>query len=278
MRVFTRKHSLPLEVLEYHPKLPNDQPPLLFLHGANMTAWCWEAFFLPYFTGLGYTCYAVSLRGHGRSHGKSHMGIASIEDYVDDVSDAIDRMETAPILIGHSLGALIIMRYLEKNPLRAAVLLAPIPLGGTVPSVLNLAWTNPFLFAQLNLLQLAGKSLLPTSYWRELLFSSDVDPEIMNQFCAELQNESPRALLDAAWYGLPTINNPFQSKMLMIGAEKDVFFTPRQVKQTAEAFGSDYHQIDQAGHILMLERNWQECADYLSVWIQEASAQVDCAA
>lgn len=267
MRFHTKKHGLQLEVIEYHPAHPNNQSPLIFLHGANMSAWCWEAYFLPHFASLGYTCYALSLRGHGRSHGVSHLATASIDDYVEDLRDLITHLAIQPILIGHSMGSLVILKYLELQRATSAVLLAPVPLGGTIPSMLNLVWHNPFLLAQLNLLQLAGKSMLSMDAWNELIFSRPPEPAVLQRFCSELQHESPRALIDAAWLGLPTQKNPHQTKILMVGAGDDVFFNPRQVQDTAKAYNADFHLAEHVGHNLMLEQNWQDCANHIHKWL-----------
>ncbi|MBC7517162.1 MAG: alpha/beta hydrolase [Alkalinema sp. FL-bin-369] len=47
--------------------------PIFFVHGAWHAAWCRENF-LPYFANHGYAAYAVSLRGHGTSEGRSTFG------------------------------------------------------------------------------------------------------------------------------------------------------------------------------------------------------------
>lgn len=268
MRVRTRKHGLELDVIEHHPSFPTDKQPLLFLHGAYMSAWCWEAFFLPYFAAQGHPCYALSLRGHGNSEGKSHLNTSGIDDYVEDLQDLVDHLDIHPVLIGHSMGSLIIQKYLEKRPAAPAILLAPVPLGGILPSALQLAYNNPWLLAQLNFLQMAGKSLLPFDYWRDMFFSSLIDEPVMRKFCNQLQMESPRALLDAAWMGLPGRRNPHQVPMLMIGARDDTFFTPEQIQRTAEAYQADYIVIEDAGHNLMLENNWQDCAQGITNWIE----------
>ena len=36
---------------------------IVFAHGAYQGAWCWKEFFMPYFSRIGYDCYALSLRG-----------------------------------------------------------------------------------------------------------------------------------------------------------------------------------------------------------------------
>lgn len=38
-------------------------PPLVFVHGSYHAAWCWAEHWLPFFSGFGYDCYALSLLG-----------------------------------------------------------------------------------------------------------------------------------------------------------------------------------------------------------------------
>ena len=68
----------------------NPGPPLLFVHGAYLAAWCWAEYFLPWFARAGYEAHAVSLRGHGASAGREMLDLAGIEDYVSDVIAAAE--------------------------------------------------------------------------------------------------------------------------------------------------------------------------------------------
>ncbi len=80
-----------LDVIERHPKKITRKP-LLFIHGANMSAWCWDEYFMPFFTNLGHPTYAINLRGHGKSGGSAMLATNSIADYVHDLQRVIDRI------------------------------------------------------------------------------------------------------------------------------------------------------------------------------------------
>ena len=77
--------------------------PLLFVHGANHAAWCWDEHFLDFFANKGYRALAVNLRGHGRSPASKPLRKCSVAGYVDDVASAADTLDTPPVIIGHSL-------------------------------------------------------------------------------------------------------------------------------------------------------------------------------
>jgi pimeloyl-ACP methyl ester carboxylesterase len=119
--------------LELISKYPPDRPystPLLFIHGALHGAWCWDVHFLDYFAQHGFAAHAVSLRGHGNSEGREKLRWTRISDYVADVAQVVQQLPRPPILIGHSMGAFIIQKYLEGHAAPAAVLLSsPSPAG-----------------------------------------------------------------------------------------------------------------------------------------------------
>ena len=121
-----------LEVIKKTPPEITHPNPILFIHGMWHAAWCWAEYFLPYFSQHGYAAYAISIRGHGSSEGKKKLRWSSLDDYISDVSHVINQMEEPPIPVGHSMGGMIIQKYLEKNKTPAAVLLASTPPKGVL--------------------------------------------------------------------------------------------------------------------------------------------------
>src|ERR1700761_8827579 len=104
-------------VSEIHPI------PLLFVHGAWHAAWCWDEHFLSFFADRNYRALAVSLRGHGNSP-TTRLRTCSVADYVEDVNVVADSLPSRPVVIGHSLGGLVVQKYLESHDAPAGVLMA----------------------------------------------------------------------------------------------------------------------------------------------------------
>ena len=105
-----------LELISKHPHAQEHPTPLLFVHGAWHGAWCWADHFLPYFAAHGYAAHALSLRGHGGSHGHARLRWTRLSEYVADVAQTIERLPSPPILIGHSMGAAVVQHYLAAQP------------------------------------------------------------------------------------------------------------------------------------------------------------------
>ena len=132
-----------LEVIKETPSEVAHPNPILFIHGMWHAAWCWTEYFLPYFSQHGYITYALSLRGHGSSEGNKNLRWSSLDDYLTDVTQVIRQMEKPPILVGHSMGGMIIQKYLEKNKTPAAVLLASTPPKGVLATTARIFFRHP---------------------------------------------------------------------------------------------------------------------------------------
>ena len=131
-----------LELLEYVPKESSNLPPLLFVHGGFHGAWCWEKNFLPYFFSKGFSCYALSLRGHGGSEGNEKLHSFSLNDYMEDVLDVMGRLKEKPVLIGHSMGGLAVQKLIEMNKGVAGICIDPAPPKGIF--ILKWSWKRVF--------------------------------------------------------------------------------------------------------------------------------------
>ncbi|MBI2960558.1 MAG: alpha/beta fold hydrolase, partial [Betaproteobacteria bacterium] len=182
-----------LELLHCGPAA-SAYPPLLFVHGAFAGAWCWSEHFMPYFAQAGFRCYAVSLRGHGASHGREGLALHSVANYADDLEEVIAHIGAAPVVIGHSMGGFVAQKYLERAALPGAVLLASVPPQGLLNASLNLALLRPKLFSELNGLISEGRASLEAM--RESLFAGPVALDRLTLYYRLMQPESPRAIWD----------------------------------------------------------------------------------
>lgn len=176
-----------LEIISREPIEKRFETPLLFVHGTGHGAWCWDENFLPFFAEKGFSSHAVSLRGHGASDGREKLKWTSVSHYVADVFQAASRLPEKPVVIGHSLGGLVVAKYLEKHVAPAGILFAPSPSEGMFWSGLKLQLQNPLLFAKVALKQDYAVMFATPERAKKFLFSADADDKQVARYAARLK-------------------------------------------------------------------------------------------
>jgi len=238
------------EVLSAVPDEPTGKPPLLFVHGVAHAAWCWQENWLPAAAEQGWPSYAVSLRGHGGSAGGRHLRRTLMRDYVHDVLQTITELPEPPVLVGHSMGALVAQLVADRYPLRGLVLLTPAPLHSAVGDLLEIARDRPADA----LGAVVGKTL---SMEPELLFEG-LDPQTARRYSDRTQTESPLVQWELL---LPRKVGPVRCPVLVVGTPSDRLVRPADVQRTAEQYGVEPVWFPGMGHDVMLDAGWENVLD-----------------
>ena len=261
-----------LDVISHHPTTTTKSTPLLFVHGSFTDARFWEVHFLPYFARQGFEAHAVSLRGHGQSEGHELLHTWRLSDYVEDVARTVATFDSPPILVGHSMGGMIVQKYLEHRADEVAglVLMASVPPQGLLPTNFHMAMNYPMLFQQMITFSLIGTEHSSLAMMRRLMFSDQVPVEKMREYSSFMQNESHMVAMDMLWFDpLRLYPENVTTPVLVMGAEKDVLVPPSIVADTSRFYQTQGHTVANMGHAMMLEPNWHEAADHMLNWILE---------
>ena len=262
----------PLEIVTRRPVGIRRRTPLLFVHGAYTAAWCWDEHFLPHFADAGYEATALSLSGHGVSPGREYLDLLSLDDYVRDVLEVMDGFDTPPVLIGHSMGGMVVQKCLETRQVPGAVLMASVPPQGLWASAVGLARRKPDLMSELNSLLSGGSTSLDAL--REALFAQPVSMERLQQMARRVQPESARVIWDMTLFNLPQPSRMHRAPLLVLGAELDPIIPPSLTEMTARALGVEAELIPGMGHGMMLEADWRSVAQRVLDWLPEVCHQV----
>ncbi|MCL4267444.1 MAG: alpha/beta fold hydrolase [Anaerolineae bacterium] len=255
-----------LELISRQPETVQHQTPLLFVHGAWHGAWCWDEFFLPYFAEKGWAVHALSLRGHGNSPGREKIRWHSVAGYVADVAEVAQSLPARPVVIGHSMGGLVVQKYLETYHAPAGVLLAAVPPRGVIGTTLRLGRNHPGVLLKTNLTLSLQPVIGTQALAREMFFSEEMPEEEVARYYSLLQNESFRAFNDMLWLNLPKPKK-VKAPLLVLGGTRDTIFTVDEVKSTAVAYHTEAVFFDMA-HDMMLEAGWQAVADHIISWLR----------
>ena len=257
-----------LEVIAKQPKGRARPTPLLFIHGVFSCARIWEPFFLPFFADHGYASYAVSLRGHGGSEGRDRLWLTRLRDYVRDVEQVTAQIERPPVLIGTSMGGVVVQHYMQRNLVSAAILMGSGPPHGMIPSMMWMATTNPLLVRDMTLLSMFGPGVVTVDIARRALFRSDTPAAYIRRYLPPAQPESALVMLDVLAFDLPPSRHNSDIPVMVVGAEKDAFIPLSATRETARSFGVEPEIIPQMAHAMMLDEDWEIVTTRILEWLE----------
>jgi pimeloyl-ACP methyl ester carboxylesterase len=227
---------------------------IVFVHGMCHGAWCWEEHFIPYFEKLGYTCVAFDLPGH-KVQGSTRRISYSLDDYVQELHRVVANMEAPPIIIGHSMGGMILQRFLKTGSCKKVILMSSVPPAGVLRASLRALFRYPGLIPYLLQLNLLGGF----KKYPELMFNET------SRFVPFMCAESFIAYLGLFIPVFHKISIP----MLVIGGSRDGLISVKEFQQTAKSYGAKLEIIEDGSHDLMLDKDYTKAADVIHQWINK---------
>lgn len=255
-----------LEVIARGCRTESHPRPLLFVHGSWHAAWCWDEHFLGFFAGRGYRAVALSLRNHGNSF-KTNPRTCSVADWVSDVASVADGLPAEPVVIGHSMGGLVVQKYLEKRSAPAGVLLASMPPTGAARALVRIMRRHPLRSARAMIRGTSLGALNTPRAARENFYSTSASESDVERYTALLNEEFlGRQTLDLTVLSLPKPER-VTTPLLVLGAECDACFSLAETRRTAHAYGTEADFFPGMGHNMMLEPGWQAVAERIDGWL-----------
>ncbi|HYD72696.1 MAG TPA: alpha/beta fold hydrolase, partial [Candidatus Binatia bacterium] len=110
--------------------------PVVFVHGAFCGGWAFDAFREP-FEAAGFETHAPNLPFHERGADLEQLAQTGLKDYAQSVSHYVRGLRAPPVLVGHSLGGLVVQLAAIHAPVAGLVLLAPSAPWGVPPTTLD---------------------------------------------------------------------------------------------------------------------------------------------
>ncbi len=221
-------------------------PPILFVHGAFHGAWCY-GLWIRELDRMQWPAAAIDIRGHGDVLPDEVFLDEGAEAFADDIVKAIAAMPLPPILVGHSLGGLLVGIAASCVQVAGLVLLAPSPpnqLAGAkvipgVPEGAAIAVPDP-------------ERTVPWFFPRWKL--EDIRPVL-----DRLTPESPVALNDRLQLRVGVEREKIDAPALCIAAGLDDpdLHPEGQDEAIAAFYGADYLHLPNASHCFMVDPDWQ---------------------
>ena len=228
-------------------------PPLVFLHGIGGAARAWrgqiEAF------GDRYHAIAWDMPGYGASAPLASVSIARLADALQDFLQQVGAVK--PILVGHSIGGMIVQQWLVKHPqaARAVVLAQTSPAFGKPDG----DWQKSFIAARLGPLD-RGETMgsLAPGLVKELV-GDDPDARGM-ELARDCMADVPEATYRATMLALigfdqrSTLGDITVPTLLLSGSKDNNAPASMMAKMASYIPGSKYVELEGVAHLANLER------------------------
>jgi pimeloyl-ACP methyl ester carboxylesterase len=242
------------------------RPPLLFVHGSFCGAWVWNEHALPYFAQAGWHGAAVSLTGHGSSGGHQRLHSLGLADYVANIAAAIRILKRPPIVIGHSMGGLLVQLFARDHVLPGMVLMGSVPPSGLSAPYQHMLLHHRDMLMQIFIMQTAGPRWVNRRLVYQTLFSKATPDDRATALLGRFQRESQRAAIESL---TPQLFKPPSQlpPTLVVGGELDCFISKDQLRATADFWQADLEITPGGPHLQMLDATWEMPLSQVKAWL-----------
>lgn len=233
------------------------RPIMVMIHGAFAGGWCFDVF-RETFSAQGWTCHTPDLIGHGGRRGaKDGLRGVGLADYRAELAAFIRALPAPPLLLGHSMGAVLAQQLAAEGLAQGLVLVSPAPRAGILPT------SKAEKAAAQGLMSLGA-------FWQEAIHPNfeiathdslnKIPPAQQRALFDRFGPESGRALFELFFWMLdPAAASAVdvaavRCPVLCLGGSDDRVFSTATLQATAAPYvGATIRELSGHGHMLPLE-------------------------
>jgi pimeloyl-ACP methyl ester carboxylesterase len=247
---------------------------MIMIHGMWGGPWVWENY-RQKFEADGYYCNAITLPFHGMNSGEipnRDLGTTSLLDYAMMIEDETRKLDSKPVMIGHSMGGLLAQMLGARGLAKALVLISPAAPAGILsvtPSVIRSF----------------GNILSSWGFWRkpvrqtfaEAVYSTLhlLPPKEQDQVYNRFVDESGRTVFEMGFWmldrrGASRVDTSKVNCPVLLLAGKEDRMTPLSVvRKVARKYRRvvTYQEYDHHAHWMLGEPGWEEVAGFILNWL-----------
>jgi pimeloyl-ACP methyl ester carboxylesterase len=259
--------------------MPGTLPKLIvFITGAFFGHNCWDEWQL-YFEGKGYTTMvpplpykdftAEELRNRNPDVDIATTRLAALTDFFAAI---IADLPEQPILIGHSLGGLVVQLLLHRGIGAAGVAIHPFPSFG--PGTFNLSFIKQWWQALGFFTGTGASYLIPFTTWCRSVANGLSCEQQKESYYAYAIPESKHAIRDALTCRAKIDPQTPHAPLLLTSGSQDLLIPSSLGYQTYKKyktanFITHYKEFEGHNHLVFGENFWLEEAVFIFFWLRE---------
>jgi pimeloyl-ACP methyl ester carboxylesterase len=224
---------------------------LYFVHGLNGSAQNWVGF-IRYFIKQGFQCEAIQL-GQGLDLKKTHL-----IDYVEKVQSYVSKDD---VVIGHSMGGLIMQKVAEQTLIKAGIGICSAPPAGIIMN--GITWWRQFRYIPYVLFGIPFK---PSFSLVKDIFLTDMNNQMQQKIYQKLQKQSAHVTFEVMKQKITVNEKRISCPLYFIGKINDATIPIEVTKKIATKYDAPYDLI-KGNHYIY--HNWHETADLVLSFLKK---------
>jgi pimeloyl-ACP methyl ester carboxylesterase len=252
--------------------------PVVFVHGMYMTPLCWENW-LAYFKVKGWPCSAPAWPGRERSvqslrqaHPDPELGKLTLSAVVDHYARLLEAMPEKPILIGHSMGGLVVQLLLQRGLAAGGIAIDSAPPQGVFSPKWSFLKAN---FPHINPFKNQSQPILMTFERFQYAFVNGMDTKdqraAYERYVVPESRRVPRESLGR------TARIDFQklhAPLLFIAGSQDNIIPPSLNRANFKRYAlnssiTDIQVFPGRNHFIIGQSSWEEIAGFILTWLKK---------
>ncbi len=249
---------------------------IVFVHGMFENPKAWNGW-KKYFEEQGYACHAPAYPYHEgepsylREHIDPRLGTLTLKEVIKTFSDFVETLSQKPILIGHSMGGLIVQKLVAAGKAAAGVCINSVApkgifvfAGTSIKSSFPII--NPFK---------GDAPYLPDINWLHYAFCNTLTLEETKDVYEALIVPESRNVARNSLGSDASIDfkNP-HAPLLFVAGEKDNLISPQLNRKNFEAYPvaggpKEFKQFSGRTHYILGQKGWEEVAEFVLSWLRK---------
>jgi alpha-beta hydrolase superfamily lysophospholipase len=253
---------------------------LIFIHGMFQNPKSWKTW-INYFVQKGYNCFAPAWPYHEgepkdlRDNIPQELGQLRLKEIINEFVKVISGLASKPVLIGHSVGGLIVQSLINKGLGEMGIAISSV-----APNQLMTLDLNKLnnVAAVINPLKGNSPSYMTPAAFHGSFANTLSKDNSDKSYEAYATHESRNVLRDCMKeYGRVDFDKP-HAPLLFIGAQNDKIIPPSLVCKNANAYSDpnsliNYIEYSNRSHFICNEPGWDEVAAFSYNWIETVYAK-----